>query len=139
MKYIHHTANIIDISPRNLPRAYGNTSGLEHASVAELKALGWLPVVLTDPAFDSATQVRTGPVGGQLGDLVPVNADNVAVEFTVRNKTAQELEDEKDALAQIIMKEPELVALIKALNNGSFVPGSSYTKVQLKDIIKAHL
>jgi len=137
MKYIHHTNNIIDIAASVLPRAYGNTSGLNHASPEELKALGWLPVVLTNPPFDSETQVRTGPIGGQVGDVVTGNADSVDVIFSVRDKTAQELDDEKDAEAGQQLK--TLKALGLALNDGSFVPGSNYTNTQLKAIIKAKL
>ena len=137
MRHIHHTNNIIDVAARTLPRAYGNTSGLDHATDAELKAIGWLPVILINPAFDDATQIKTGPIGGQLGDAVSVNADDVTVEFTVRNKTAQELDDEKDEQASNQLE--SLKALVLALNDGSFVPGSNHTNAQLKAIIKAKL
>ena len=52
----------------------------------------WLPIEDTDPAFDGATQKRTGPV-------VTVLADRVTRVWAVTNKTAQELSDEQDAEA----------------------------------------
>lgn len=137
MKYIHQTNDVIDVPPRALPKAWGRTSGLDHASTAELKALGWLPVVLVDPAFDGTTQVRTGPVGGQMGDAVTANADNVTVTYSVRDKTAQEIDDEKDEQAGEQLK--TLKVLVLALNDGSFFPGSVYSDAQLKAIIKAKL
>lgn len=48
----------------------------------------WLPIEITSPPFDPALQVRTGPVTTILGD-------KVTRVWTVRNKTAQELDDEK--------------------------------------------
>lgn len=48
----------------------------------------WLPIIITDPAFDPATQVRTGPVETIL-------ANSVTRVWTVRAKTAQQLDDEK--------------------------------------------
>lgn len=140
-RFIHHTNNIIDVAPRTLPRVWKatNTSGLDMATTAELKAIGWLSVIDIDPPFDSATQIRTGPAGGQIGDAVPAGANDVTVEFTVRNKTVQEFDDEKDAITNIILNEPGLKALILAMNDGSFVPDSGYTNAQLKTIIKAKL
>ena len=136
-KYIHQTNNVIDIASRELPRSYGNTSGLEHSTPSELKDIGWLPVILTDPDFDPNTQVRSGPVGGQVGDSIPTNADDVSIVYSVRNKTAQELDDEKDDRAAEQLQ--SLKALVLALNDGSFVPGSNHTNAQLKAIIKAKL
>ncbi len=57
-----------------------------------LKGLRWRPVADTDPPFDGATQKRTGPV-------VNVKADDVTRVWTVTDKTAQELDAEKDAQA----------------------------------------
>jgi hypothetical protein len=50
----------------------------------------WLPVEDTNPGHDSATQIKTGPV-------VTVETARVTRVWTVRDKTAQELEDEATA------------------------------------------
>jgi hypothetical protein len=49
-----------------------------------------LPVEVADPPFDSATQVRTGPV-------VTIEATRVTRAWTVRDKTAEELAAEAEA------------------------------------------
>jgi hypothetical protein len=49
----------------------------------------WLPVIDTKPDYDSGTQVREGPV-------VTVNANDVTRVWTVRAKTAEELDAMKD-------------------------------------------
>ena len=139
MRYIHQTNNTIDIAPRTLPKAWKNISGLDKATTSELKDLGWLSVIDINPPFDPDTQIRTGPVGGQIGDSVPVNADDVTVEFTVRNKTAQEFDDEKDAEATAIMTMKGLKILAKGLDDGSFVPGANIGNAGLKAYFKARL
>lgn len=53
------------------------------------KGFKWLPYVDTDPPFDPATQLRTGPV-------VAVRVNDVTRVWTVRAKTAPELDTEKD-------------------------------------------
>jgi hypothetical protein len=55
--YVHHTSNVIDVAPGNLPRVWQNTSGLHLLSDAELKPLGWLPVTYSG----SASTFQTGP------------------------------------------------------------------------------
>lgn len=52
------------------------------------KNLKWLPVVVTLPPMED-DQVREGPV-------VTVEADRVTRVWTVRDKTAQEIDDEKE-------------------------------------------
>lgn len=52
------------------------------------KGFVWLPLVITDPAFDPATQVRSGPVD-------TVGKDSVARVWTVRNMTSDELDGVK--------------------------------------------
>ena len=95
MNYCHQTNDVIDITPRKLPRAWLNISGLDKATVAELKSWGWLPVVYVNETYDPATQVRTGPTGCNVGDAVPAGADDVTGTYTVRAKTAQELDDDQ--------------------------------------------
>jgi hypothetical protein len=94
------------------------------------KGMRWLPITITNPAHDGTTQVKEGPV-------LTINADNVTRVWTVRDKTAQELDEiEND---RTLHKLNLLKPLIKALNDGSFVPGSNHTNAQLKAIIKSHL
>ncbi len=94
-EHIHVENDIIDIAPRPLPKAWRNVSGLDKATVSELKALGWLPVIYVNETYDPATQVRTGPTGCIFGDAVPAGADDVTSTYTVRAKTAQELADDQ--------------------------------------------
>lgn len=47
----------------------------------------WVPVVVVDPAFDGATQVKTGPVR-------TISATQVTDTYSVRAKTAAELVDD---------------------------------------------
>lgn len=65
------------------------------------KGIEWRPVVITDPAFDPVTQIRTGPVD----TIFPTQVTRV---WTVRSKTAQELDDDKtaqvDAMGEIPFK-----------------------------------
>lgn len=137
--YCHQTNDIVDIVPRSLPRAWRNISGLDKASASELKLWGWLPVVYVNETYDSATQIRTGPVGCNIGDAVPQGADEVPYTYTVRDKTAQELEDEKDARAQNVLDNHGLKAFIFCINDGSIVPGANVTAAQLKAAIKAKM
>jgi len=137
--YIHQTNDVIDAQHSALPRAWRNVSGLDKATAAELKAMGWLPVTYVNEAFDPATQIRTGPAGVDVGDAVPSGADGVTGTFTVRDKTAQELDDEKDAEAASALNNRALKAYIMAVNDGSIVPGGNMTGAQLKAAMKAKL
>lgn len=96
------------------------------------KGLKWLPVVLVEPPVDNSIEIKADPV-------IVVTATEITKTWTVRAKTALELSDEKDSLASDVMRESGLVALIKALNDGSFVPNSSYTLAQMKAIVRAKL
>ncbi|MGH7179169.1 MAG: hypothetical protein ACREJC_17460 [Tepidisphaeraceae bacterium] len=69
------------------------------------KGWRWLPVIVTDPAFDSETQVREGSV-------VTVTASEVTKVFSVRDKTAKELDADKTREVDGIS-----VAIIRALCN----------------------
>jgi len=86
MNYCHQTNDVIDITPRKLPRAWLNISGLDKATVAELKSWGWLPVVYVNETYDPATQVRTGPTGCNVGDAVPAGADEVTGAYALLDK-----------------------------------------------------
>lgn len=89
--YVHQTNNLIDVTPRNLPTAWGRTSGLQHATPEELKALGWLPVTYENTEFDPDIQMRTGPSGVGIGDSVTPGADGVTAIYTVTAKSDPEL------------------------------------------------
>jgi hypothetical protein len=54
------------------------------------KGFVWLPLAVTDPAFDPATQVRSGPVD-------TVGKDSVSRVWTVRDMTSDELDAVKGA------------------------------------------
>jgi hypothetical protein len=94
------------------------------------KDLKWLPYVKVYPPFNNSTQIRTGPVD-------TVTDTDVTREWTVRNKTAQELDDDKDN--QVLSKMKWLKPLMLALNDGSFVPGQNLSNAKLKAIIKDHI
>jgi len=131
--YFHITNGVIDIGPRPLPKAWRNISGLDLLPADKLKALGWLPqVVVGFEPFDPETQKRTGPIN-------VINADDVTSTYTVTNKTAQEIDAEKDELAQIILNEPGLKAYALCINDGTIVPGANMTAAQLKAAVKAKL
>ena len=61
-------------------------------SKAELKSLDWLPVTEINATFDPALQVRTGPT-------LEVLATIVKATYSVRAKTAGEINAEKGAAA----------------------------------------
>lgn len=71
---------------------YGTSANID-PTVQTKPGWRWLPVEVTNPSFNSATQVKEGPV-------VTVLADKVTRVWTVRAKTAQELADDVDAAQQ---------------------------------------
>lgn len=86
--------------PEVLPRQWRDTkSGTLHVfrtrdggiawTKAALKKLGWLPVDEVNAAFDPVAQVRTGPT-------LEVLASSVRATYTVRDKTAGEIDQEQD-------------------------------------------
>jgi hypothetical protein len=84
-RYYHLTGGVVDKGPIPLPAAWKNVSGLDKATPAMLKSLGWLPEVqIGNDSFDPNTQIKTGP------DVV-VGTDEVTATWTIRNMTAQEL------------------------------------------------
>lgn len=97
--YAHiNAAGAIDEGPQELPVSWRNVSGLDRSTIARLKAMGWLPVVYVNKAHDPATQVRIGPV-------LSVGADQVTGTYTVRDKTAQELADDRRAADTATLRE----------------------------------
>jgi hypothetical protein len=93
--YCHQTNDVIDVGPRPLPKNWRNISGLDKASASELKSWGWLPVVYVNEVYAPATRVRTGPTGCNIGDAVPAGADEVTGAYALRDKTQQEVDDDK--------------------------------------------
>ncbi len=98
VQYVHVEDGAIDDGPRELPRAWRNTSGLDLADTETLKELGWLPVAPVGDTFDPATQVRTGPV-------LVIGDDEVTATYEVRDKTAQELAAEQRAVDSSKLRE----------------------------------
>jgi hypothetical protein len=92
------------------------------------KPFHWVPVIVVKPSYSSATQIRTGPVE-------VVTSTELTRTWTVRDKTARELEAEGDTEDEdwFMRMKPLLVAL----NEGTFLPGSNYTKAKIKAIIRA--
>ena len=75
----------------------------------ELRDLGWLPQVkVGDAPFDPATHKQTGPVH-------EVFAMEVTSTWTTTEKTAQELDDEKQTAAEKVADSVVLQAAIRAL------------------------
>jgi len=94
------------------------------------KGIRWLDLVVVKPTANGETEVREGPVI----DITPTTYTRT---WTVRDKTADELNEEADSAASVVLNNHGLKALIKVLNDGSFIPGSNYTPAQIKDKIKA--
>ena len=94
------------------------------------KGLRWLELVVIDPVAGK-NQVKEGPT-------IAISDTKYTRTWTVRDKTADELDAEK--LAEVgVQFENYLKPLIMALNDGSFVPDSDYTLDQIKAKLKAHI
>jgi hypothetical protein len=106
----------------------------------ELAAAGLCKVTVVDPGpYDPVTQVKEGPVYTQ-------DATSMTATFTVRSKTAQEIDDDKtlrigglsrDDLLTILLSLENDNRLIKAKQNVNH-PGS-WTAGQAAQITKAQL
>ena len=91
------------------------------------KGMRWLELVVVDP--DVATgKIKEGPV-------ITISDTKYTRTWTVRDKTADELDAEKDDITTHNFE--KLKPLIMALNDGSFVPDSDYTVDQIKAKLKA--
>ena len=86
------------------------------------KGIRWLELVVVDPETGE-DQVKEGPT-------IAISDTKYTRTWTVRDKTADELNTEKTAQADNIVK--SLKPLLDILNDGSFVPGSNYTDKQIK-------
>lgn len=96
------------------------------------KQIVWLPLEVTKPNFDSATQVRTGPVD----TILP---DKVTRVWTVRAKTAAELDADKvlqvDGLDAALLK----VAFNHENRIRTLEARAQITFAQFNDAVKALL
>jgi hypothetical protein len=93
------------------------------------KGIRWLDLVVVNPA-QGVDKIKEGPT-------VDITDTTYTRTWTVRDKTAEELDLEKDG--EVLDRLRILNPLIKALNDGSFVPDSDYTVAQMKTILKAKL
>ena len=93
------------------------------------KGIRWLDLVVVNPV-KGADQIKEGPA-------VEITDTTYTRTWTVRDKTAKELNSEKDV--EVLNKVKIMKPLIKALNDGTFVPGQNLTDAKLKKLIKDHL
>jgi len=93
------------------------------------KGLRWLDLVVVNPASGD-DQIKEGPT-------VDITSTTYTRTWTVRDKTVAELDVEKGREADRNIKQTK--ALLLALNDGSFVPGSNYTNAQIKSMFIAKL
>ena len=93
------------------------------------KGIRWLPLEIIDPT-PTGDQIKTGPV-------ITVLKTKVKKVWTVRDKTAAELNADVNNGIDNLFR--DLKPLLMALNDGSFIPGSNYTNVQIKAKLKAKL
>ena len=93
------------------------------------KGIRWLDLVIVNPTQDDG-QIKEGPT-------VDITDTTYTRTWTVRDKTAKELNSEKDS--EVLYRLGILNPLIKALNDGTFVPGQNLTDAKLKKLIKDHL
>ena len=89
----------------------------------------WLELVVVDPEMGK-DQIKEGPV-------IAISDTKYTRTWTVRDKTADELDAEKDKIVEGEFE--RLKSVILALNDGSFVPDSDYTVDQIKAKLKVHI
>ena len=93
------------------------------------KGIRWLDLVVVNPA-QGVDQIKEGPV-------IDITDTTYTRTWTVRDKTEDELNTERTLLADHLFN--DLKPLLLVLNDGSFIPGSNYTDVQIKSKLKAKL
>ena len=93
------------------------------------KGIRWLELVVVNPEIGE-DQTKEGPT-------IAISDTTYTRTWTVRDKTADELNTEKTVQADNIVK--SLKPLLDILNDGSFVPGSNYTDKQIKAKIEEKL
>ena len=93
------------------------------------KGIRWLELVVVNPEIGE-DQIKEGPT-------IAISDTKYTRTWTVRDKTADELNTKKTAQAADIVR--SFKPLLDILNDGSFVPGSNYTDKQIKAKIKEKL
>jgi hypothetical protein len=93
------------------------------------KAMRWLKLVVVDPD-QGENQIKEGPV-------IDISSKTYTRTWTVRDKTAAELDAETDY--RVTNSFNNFKPLLLALNDGSFVPNSNYTVDQIKAKLKEKL
>ena len=93
------------------------------------KGLRWLALDVVNPSV-GVDQIKEGPV-------IDITDTTYTRTWTVRNKTATELNAERTSRAGGIFS--GLKPLLLALNDGTFVPGQNLTDAKLKKLLKDHL
>lgn len=91
------------------------------------KGWKWLPVEDTDPPYNAQTQVKEGPA-------VTIQPAKVVRIWTVRDKTAQELDTEKEAEIGSLRV---IRAVVLAIADGSLTAG--LTPAQARAAVKAKM
>jgi len=95
------------------------------------KGIRWLDLVVVDPVKGKgADQIKEGPV-------IDITDTTYTRTWTVRDKTANEKDTDKTI--EVEFRFDAIKLLLKALNKGTFIPGSNYTVEQMKDILKGEI
>ena len=93
------------------------------------KGLRWLTFVVVNPPR-GVNQIKEGPV-------IDITDTTYTRTWTVRAKTAAEKNTDKTIEAGFQFN--TIKPLLKALNKGTFIPGSNYTVTQMKNILKGEI
>lgn len=97
----------------------------------------WFEYVEVVPSLDPDTEVAVGHI-----DAIDIDADTATRTFTKRSKTAQEMDDEKDAMAALPNKLTKAVALV-LLDEVNLLRAehqlAARTPAQLRNAVKAKL
>ena len=93
------------------------------------KGLRWLTFVVVNPPR-GVNQIKEGPV-------IDITDTTYTRTWTVRDKT--EAEKDTDKTIEAGFRFDAIKPLLKALNKGTFIPGSNYTVEQMKDILRGEI
>jgi len=121
---------LIEIIPNTIRefREFGTDMPLD----VTRKGIKWLPVEDTEPPYDPATQVKEGPTTAVL-------ADRVTRVWTVRQKTAQEIDDEKTSRVD----NQELIIIRSFLDHENRIRAvlgaAQVTETQVKNAMKGYI
>jgi hypothetical protein len=96
------------------------------------KGWRWLPVTVTDPAHDSANQVKEGPV-------TTILPDEVTIVWTVRSKTAQELDADRSGQVESTDRVAFLIAFQHENRLRAIEGQPAVSQTQFRNALKALL